>query len=91
MLSILLCLAGIGAFLAVIRNHHFIIASGNEEAPSMDAIGKRLLDIEGYVLPFEVISILLLAAMVGAIAIAKGRRIKKDSDSETESGSPETE
>ena len=38
----------------------------------MQRIGTLLLDtnIDGYALPFEAISILLLAAMVGCIAIA---------------------
>lgn len=36
-------------------------------------IGKRLLDLsgQGYVLPFEVISLLLLSALVGGIVIAR--------------------
>jgi len=40
---------------------------------SVSTIGKQLLNYgdNGYVLPFEVISILLLAAMIAAIAIAK--------------------
>ena len=40
---------------------------------NMKLIGKSLLSVgyEGFVLPFEVISILLIAAMVGAIVIAK--------------------
>jgi len=39
----------------------------------MRLIGKSLLsvDYDGYVLPFEVISVLLLAAMVAAIVVAK--------------------
>ena len=49
--------------------------------PSVKAIGTQMLDINqtGYALPFEVISILLLAAMIGCIVIAlKGREeIKK--------------
>jgi NADH-quinone oxidoreductase subunit J len=40
---------------------------------NMKVIGESLLSVnyEGFVLPFEVISILLIAAMVGAIVIAK--------------------
>jgi NADH-quinone oxidoreductase subunit J len=40
-------------------------------------IGEKLLSYEdgGYVLPFEVISILLLAAMIGAIVIAKAKKL----------------
>ncbi|OYT10335.1 MAG: hypothetical protein B6I18_09700 [Bacteroidetes bacterium 4572_112] len=39
----------------------------------MAEVGRALLNYgdNGYILPFEVISILLLAAMVGAIVIAK--------------------
>jgi NADH-quinone oxidoreductase subunit J len=41
-------------------------------APTVARIGKKMLDTGqgGYALPFEVISILLLAAMVGCIVIA---------------------
>lgn len=40
---------------------------------NMQVVGTQLLDTgkNGYALPFEVISILLLAAMIGAIVIAK--------------------
>lgn len=43
------------------------------ENPDMKIIGKALIGYErdGYALPFEVISILLLAAMFGAIVVAK--------------------
>jgi NADH-quinone oxidoreductase subunit J len=77
MLSILLCLAGAGTFLGAIRTHDFIPIA-KVDSPSIEVIGKQLLSTGqgGYVLPFEVISILLLAAMVGAIAIAKGRKVK---------------
>jgi NADH-quinone oxidoreductase subunit J len=39
----------------------------------MHLIGRSLLSVgdDGYVLPFEVISVLLIAAMVAAIVIAK--------------------
>lgn len=40
---------------------------------TMDVIGKHLISTEkeGYALPFEVISLLLLSAMIGSILIAK--------------------
>ena len=46
--------------------------------PNVMNIGLKMLDMEdgGFVLPFEVVSILLLAAMVGAIVIAM--KEKKD-------------
>jgi hypothetical protein len=40
------------------------------------------MEYDGYILPFEVISILLIAAMVGAIVVAKKSGPKK-SDSQT--------
>ncbi len=42
------------------------------KAPTMADIGKKMLSVDngGYALPFEIISILLLAAMVGCIVIA---------------------
>jgi NADH-quinone oxidoreductase subunit J len=50
-------------------------ANAAEEIP-MRTIGMSLMSYEknGYVLPFEVISILLLAAMFGAIVIAKKKK-----------------
>ncbi|MDD5571328.1 MAG: NADH-quinone oxidoreductase subunit J [Bacteroidales bacterium] len=47
------------------------------EELNMKIIGRSLLGYgrEGYALPFEVISVLLLAAMVGAIVVAK--KVKK--------------
>jgi len=47
---------------------------------SVASIGRDLLSYErnGYVLPFEVISILLLAAMVAAIVIAKRKEQESD-------------
>jgi NADH-quinone oxidoreductase subunit J len=38
---------------------------------SMKALGERLLDPRGFLIPFELVSVLLLAAMVGAIAVAR--------------------
>ncbi len=42
---------------------------------TMSRVGEQLLGVDknGYLLPFEVVSILLLAALVAAVIIAKGR------------------
>lgn len=69
--SALAVLAGFGLTYNLIYNHGF----GNGTKPfvvSMDAIGTQLLSLtdNGYILPFEVISMLLLAAMIGCIVIA---------------------
>lgn len=46
---------------------------------TMDDIGIRLLDIgsNGFIVPFEVISILLLVALVGAVVIARRDNVKE--------------
>jgi NADH-quinone oxidoreductase subunit J len=43
----------------------------------VEDIGKKLLSYGdgGFILPFEVISVLLLAVMIGAIVIAKGKKL----------------
>ncbi|MEO6097207.1 MAG: NADH-quinone oxidoreductase subunit J, partial [Fibrobacteria bacterium] len=38
---------------------------------SLKALGALFLDPKGFLIPFELISVLLLAAMVGAIAVAR--------------------
>jgi len=45
------------------------VAAGQPEQPTTETIGRVLLS--SYVLPFEMASVLLLAAMVGAILIAR--------------------
>jgi NADH-quinone oxidoreductase subunit J len=51
---------------------HEFPASVVSSSPSVQDIGRQMLNVEesGYALPFEVISMLLLAAMVGCIVIA---------------------
>ncbi len=64
-----------GAILAIVTllDYHFAASTEAAKEINMNLIGKSLLSVDkdGYVLPFEVISILLLAAMIGAIVIAK--------------------
>jgi NADH-quinone oxidoreductase subunit J len=45
----------------------------------VQAIGHQMMDtkITGYALPFEVVSILLLAALIGSIVIAKKDKIQQ--------------
>jgi len=64
-----------GAFLAIITilDYQFSATTEAAEAIDMKVIGKSLLSVshDGYILPFEVISVLLLAAMIAAIIVAK--------------------
>ncbi len=75
--AVLLSLTGIGLSLFAIYSQDFP-KTLREPRVEMATIGEQLLGVgkNGYLLPFEVISILLLAAMVGAIVIAKGRKKK---------------
>jgi NADH-quinone oxidoreductase subunit J len=78
-LSGILVLAGAGVSIYAIKSYSFIPSDAAPIDHGIEAIGLRLLSYGdyGYVLPFEVISILLVAAMVAAIVIAK-RSISND-------------
>jgi len=64
---------GAGLVIATILSNKFQVGSTTELPVNMTEIGNQLLSTEknGYVLPFELISILLLAAMIAAIVVAK--------------------
>jgi NADH-quinone oxidoreductase subunit J len=70
-----------GAFLSIITILDYKFSATAEAAKEVDMhlIGRSLLSVgdDGYVLPFEVISVLLIAAMVAAIVIAKKGGPKK--------------
>lgn len=65
---------GIVLSLIAVWSFNFAVVSEDQAKEiSVQDVGNTLLSYgdHGYILPFEVISILLLAAMVGAIVIAK--------------------
>ena len=37
----------------------------------LDVLGKALVDVNGFILPFEIASVLLVAALIGAIVVAR--------------------
>ena len=78
LLTGLVCLIGLGLFLFTLYSHEFQVVE-NTTATSVTDIGTKLLsyDAGGFILPFEVISVLLLAAMIGAIVIAKGDKLSE--------------
>jgi len=51
--------------------------TGSTDATTVEQIGLKLLSYgdQGFVLPFEVVSILLLAVMIAAIVIAKAKKL----------------
>lgn len=59
--------------ITTVLRHTFEADQAIAAEVNMNLIGKSLLNTgtDGYVLPFEVISVLLVAAMIAAIAIAK--------------------
>jgi NADH-quinone oxidoreductase subunit J len=77
--SALAALAGAIVSIITILDHNFSATTEAAKEIDMRLIGKSLLSVgnDGYVLPFEVISILLIAAMVAAIVIAKKGGPKK--------------
>ncbi len=70
--SALAVITGFVLSYLLIFQHTFNQTTNNSVEGSVANIGTQLLSISahGYVLPFEVVSILLLAAMIGCIVIA---------------------
>ena len=68
-------LAGLGVCLFITLKHRFLPSHFEHGELSVRTIGHALMssDKYGYVLPFEVISLLLLACIVGGIMIARKR------------------
>ena len=70
-----------GAILCIVTILDYRFSATTEAARevNMKLIGNSLLsvDYDGYVLPFEIISVLLIAAMVAAIVVAKKAGPKK--------------
>jgi NADH-quinone oxidoreductase subunit J len=70
--SVLAALFGFGLSFRLISQHSFSAVSNQPFSVSVSDIGTQMLSTTspGYLLPFEVVSILLLAAMIGCIVIA---------------------
>lgn len=72
---------GAGTVLWIILSHPFMKNNRIESVPvDMHLIGNQLLGLgkNGFVLPFELISVLLLAAMIVAIVVAKKEKTSKE-------------
>lgn len=70
--SALAVFCGFALTMLQIYEHTFYQTSDPAIAPTVSNIGERMLNVNdtGYALPFEVVSILLLAALIGCIVIA---------------------
>jgi len=80
--SALAVFLGFALTMLQVYEHQFFETAEAPVSTSIREIGTRMLGTgdEGYALPFEVISILLLAAMIGCIVIAM--RVKETSKTE---------
>lgn len=80
LLSALATVAGATLTLMTILRFSFIPDKGVDPQLNITDIGNSMVSYkrDGYALPFEVISVLLLAAMIGAIVVAKKERKLKD-------------
>ncbi len=70
--SALAAFCGFALTLLQVYQHDFIKTTAVAIEPTVSNIGNQMLGVNdnGYALPFEVVSILLLAAMIGCIVIA---------------------
>ena len=75
--SAIAAIAGAVLCIVTILDYKFSANTAVAREVNMNVIGKDLMNYgyDGYILPFEVISVLLLAAMIASIVIAK--KIKK--------------
>ena len=71
---------GAGITIATIVNHNFKYHEAEPIDINVKTIGQQLVNTgdKGFVLPFEVISILLLAVLIGAIIVAKKDTTKNE-------------
>ncbi len=83
--SLAAVLVGFGFTYHLISNHAFKPASTKPFAVSVSEMGTQMLSPteHGYILPFEVVSVLLLAAMIGCIVIAMKREDENEKEPET--------
>ncbi|MEO7765885.1 MAG: NADH-quinone oxidoreductase subunit J [Ferruginibacter sp.] len=70
--SALAAFCGFALTMLQLCQYSFNKTTGEPISPTVTNIGNQMLSVEdtGYALPFEVVSILLLAAMIGCIVIA---------------------
>ncbi len=80
--AVLAAVFGLAFTGSLLNNHQFAAISPTPFTADVADIGTQMLSTSehGYVLPFEVVSILLLAAMVGCIVIAMKTPVQQPTD-----------
>jgi NADH-quinone oxidoreductase subunit J len=78
----ILAISGLGLTSWIVYNYLFSASNLPAVEPTVHNIGKQMLSYSqyGYVFPFEVINILLLAALVGSIVIAMKKKETKSTN-----------
>jgi NADH-quinone oxidoreductase subunit J len=69
LVTVILC----GILAWVVLTHTWEVSAGSVPDDTITILGKTLVDPKGFVLPFEVASIMLLVALIGAVTIARER------------------
>lgn len=89
--SLLAAVFGLAFLYQLMARHGFATDTGKSFAPAVSDIGTQMLSTteHGYILPFEVVSMLLLAAMVGCIVIAMKNKENNQEQKETILTNPE--
>ncbi|MBI3763799.1 MAG: NADH-quinone oxidoreductase subunit J [Chloroflexi bacterium] len=72
-LAALVSLAIFAALAAILFQVPWTVTNASVSPDSLTDLGKSLVDTNRFVLPFEVASVLLIAALIGSIVIAGGR------------------
>ncbi|MDR2580400.1 MAG: NADH-quinone oxidoreductase subunit J [Fibromonadaceae bacterium] len=70
--------------VVILRESHSSVALEQSDYATLAVIGKRLLSPgdDGFILPFEAISLLLLISLIGAVSIARVPRDDKNKEAE---------
>ena len=72
LLASLAALLLFGGLLAIIAQFPAVSRPALVEPEGgLDVLGKALVDVDGFILPFEIASVLLVAALIGAIVVAR--------------------
>lgn len=90
--SALAAFCGFALIMIQVFQHTFTSTANQAVEPGVVNIGTQMLSVSngGYALPFEVVSILLLAALVGCIIIAAPSNFPKGGELQSTKPKPET-
>jgi len=70
-IAALVAVALCGVLVWMVLSHQWAAGPGPVPEHTIALLGATLVDPEGFALPFEVASVLLLVALIGAVAIAR--------------------